>query len=211
LNPRILKALRGRTDVEVKRLGVGDYLLTGRRGDVLVERKTSTDLASSIIDGRLFSQIRDLSEVGDSQGVRPLLLLEESPTLVEKFTGLAMQSFYGAIAAIAIGWQIPVVYCPSTKHTVIFLLTLEDYLEKVRKDVKLPFRRVRKSTLTPSEKARAMLEAVVGTQTAINLLKHFRTIKDVVNAPIDALMNVPLVGEKRARELYDVFNTPYRE
>lgn len=40
--------------VEKRRLDVGDFVISS---DVVVERKSSTDLTTSIIDNRLFEQI----------------------------------------------------------------------------------------------------------------------------------------------------------
>ena len=49
----LLHAVRGSGwfDVQMDRLATGDYLVNG---EVLVERKTISDLTASLVDGRLF-------------------------------------------------------------------------------------------------------------------------------------------------------------
>jgi ERCC4-type nuclease len=59
-NSGVVEALKQITDVKVilKRLAVGDYEVDSR---CVFERKTLLDFAASIIDGRLFSQARQLA------------------------------------------------------------------------------------------------------------------------------------------------------
>jgi DNA excision repair protein ERCC-4 len=45
--------------VRIERLAVGDYNIDG---SVLIERKTATDFAQSLIDGRLFSQAKQMAD-----------------------------------------------------------------------------------------------------------------------------------------------------
>src|SRR3989344_8810775 len=46
------------TEIELKQLQIADYLVN----DVAVERKTINDLQSSIINKRIFSQLKDLKQ-----------------------------------------------------------------------------------------------------------------------------------------------------
>jgi Fanconi anemia group M protein len=62
------KLLHNYADVELKTLEVGDYVLSDR---VVVERKTADDFVDSIIDKRLFNQLKNLRKVE-----KPLLIIE---------------------------------------------------------------------------------------------------------------------------------------
>ena len=55
--------------VEYGNLVTGDILIDG---DILIERKTSRDLLTSIIDGRLFKQCQRMRDAE----IKPLLLIE---------------------------------------------------------------------------------------------------------------------------------------
>lgn len=72
-NARLLDLAResGRFDVRLRRLPAGDYLIAGA---VLVERKTYADFATSLADGRLFSQVAALahSPIGRSSSSKVL-------------------------------------------------------------------------------------------------------------------------------------------
>jgi len=56
-------------DVRMVRLAAGDYLIND---EVLVERKTMSDFAASLVDGRLFPQVARLAH----SRYRSLLLIE---------------------------------------------------------------------------------------------------------------------------------------
>ncbi|HYW91623.1 MAG TPA: ERCC4 domain-containing protein [Gammaproteobacteria bacterium] len=63
-------AVRPEVRLRTERLPAGDYRVDA---SFLVERKTLTDLAASIVSGRLFAQALRLARV---DGLRPVLLLE---------------------------------------------------------------------------------------------------------------------------------------
>jgi ERCC4-type nuclease len=79
----------------------GDYCL----GDALgVERKTSADLARSIIDGRLFRQVGSLRQTYR----RPLLVVEglcEGAAVV----GVSWPALRGALVSVSVCFGVPVL------------------------------------------------------------------------------------------------------
>jgi ERCC4-type nuclease len=52
--------------VRIDHLAVGDYNVDG---SVLVERKSAKDFAQSLIDGRLFSQARQMARLSATDGL----------------------------------------------------------------------------------------------------------------------------------------------
>lgn len=48
--------------IEVKRVKTGDYICTSNGVTMVIERKTLSDLAGSIVDGRIFSQVERMQE-----------------------------------------------------------------------------------------------------------------------------------------------------
>ena len=75
--PDLLKAVG--INVEVKTLPVGDYIVAP---ETIVERKTISDLISSIFDGRLFDQCNRLKDNYQF----PILLIEGNLDEIEKLT-----------------------------------------------------------------------------------------------------------------------------
>ena len=80
-------------NLEIKTLQVGDYIVAP---ETVVERKTISDLASSIFDGRLFDQCNRLKE----HYKFPILLIEGD---IDKMEELMENPFiiYGAISSVA--------------------------------------------------------------------------------------------------------------
>src|SRR3989344_5715391 len=77
-------------EIEIKQLELGDYQLSDR---LVVERKTRQDFEASIIDGRLFSQIADLS----SAVQRVVLIVEGNPPSDSRLSKPALLGAYSSI------------------------------------------------------------------------------------------------------------------
>ena len=115
--PDLLKGIG--ISLEIKMLPVGDYIVAP---DTVVERKTISDLVSSIFDGRLFDQCNRLKKHYQF----PILLIEGDIDEIEELTENPL-IYYGAISSIAIDFKIPVMtngiknvviwkyYCPGCK------------------------------------------------------------------------------------------------
>ena len=76
--PDILKGIG--INLEIKTLPVGDYIVAP---ETVVERKTISDLVSSVFDGRLFDQCSRLKEHYQF----PILLIEGDIDEIEKLRG----------------------------------------------------------------------------------------------------------------------------
>ena len=84
--PDLLKSIG--VNVEMKMLPIGDYIVAP---ETIVERKTISDLLSSIFDGRLFDQCSRLTE----HYKHPILLVEGNVDEIEELTDNPL-IFYGA-------------------------------------------------------------------------------------------------------------------
>jgi DNA excision repair protein ERCC-4 len=86
--------------VRVEHLTVGDYDVDGA---VLIERKTATDFAQSLIDGRLFRQAKHMS----ASPLRTAYILEGS---VGDWLGLGVsrEAIQGALVTLTLIFDIPV-------------------------------------------------------------------------------------------------------
>jgi len=210
-NRDIVDALRAKgLKVAVMELEVGDYYLLAREPSkaVIVERKTVTDLANSIRDGRVWDQARRLREAAARDSVKPLILLEGWIGVIEKRTRWNLAAFLRVIDELVLDWGIPVLPVHNKRATIEWLAAKARSLGKAS-EKRVMRLRVEKKPLTLQERILYVAEGIVGPVTARRLLSRFRTLRNIANASVKELMSVEGIGEKRAQEIYAVFNTPW--
>lgn len=101
--------------VKLEQLPVGDYLLGNR---ILVERKTCDDFSKSIIDGRLFKEVKDLKQ----NSTNPLLLIEgENIYMGSALSGEAIRA---AFISIMIDFNIPILWAKNGQETALLFKTI---------------------------------------------------------------------------------------
>ncbi len=181
--------LESEGDVRVVRraLPVGDYVLSDR---VVVERKAGKDFERSIIDGRLFSQAKALSETY----MRPVIIVEG-----EMGMKLHPNALRGALASLAIDYGISVIFTDSPLETAHLLKVMakREQVEGGRQPV------VRRGTKEGDPRINVLLSLPgVGPVTARKLLDHFGSVERVISADVNELARV--VGKKRAKEIKDI-------
>ncbi|MHA1683908.1 MAG: ERCC4 domain-containing protein [Promethearchaeota archaeon] len=160
--------------VEVKRLDVGDYIVSS---DVIVERKSGTDLSSSIMDNRLFEQVNRLYEAGSS----PILIIEDFDSIF-KNTSMNPASIFGALVYLAWRFSLPVIPSRDWRDTALILKRLVHRVQ-VKDDGPILARSVPKLMTTEERKA-FILEGMVkvGPKTAMKLIDKFGNPLEVFKA-----------------------------
>jgi len=187
--PNLLKEIG--INLEIKTLPVGDYIVAP---ETVVERKTISDLISSIFDGRLFDQCNRLKEHYQF----PILLIEGDISEIEKLTENPFV-FYGAISSIVIDFKIPVIPTPSASHTSKLLISMCS-----RKDMASgPFiKKIRKSNNLQKQQLSMLCSLPgVGEKTAIRMLEKFGTPLNILNSSATELSKVGGLGEARAKNI----------
>ena len=181
-------------NLEIKTLPVGDYIVAP---ETIVERKTVSDLVSSIFDGRLFDQCHRLKEHYQF----PILIIEGDIDEIEELTENPLV-FYGAISSIAIDFKIPVIPTPNATHTSKLLISMCS-----RKDAsKGPFiKKIRKSNDLQKQQLSMLCSLPgVGEKTAIRMLEKFGTPLRVLSSSIIELSKVSGLGVARAKNIKKV-------
>ena len=184
-------------NLEIKTLPVGDYIVAP---ETIVERKTVSDLISSIFDGRLFDQCHRLKEHYQF----PILIIEGDIDEIEELTENPLV-FYGAISSIAIDFKIPVIPTPNATHTSKLLISMCS-----RKDAsKGPFiKKIRKSNDLQKQQLSMLCSLPgVGEKTAIRMLEKFGTPLRVLSSSIIELSKVSGLGEARAKNIKKVLQS----
>lgn len=187
-----------------KQLEIGDYILSK---DVCVERKTIEDFVSSMIDGRLFTQMVNLRE----SYPKPLILVEGNFSEIFNIRNIHRNSIIGALTSIALDYQVPIINTKNNEETAEYLYVIAKR-EQIGKDKEIGIRFGRKG-LTTSEKQKFIIEGLplVGPQLAKNLLEKFGSIKAIIDANEKELTQVEGVGKKKAREIQKIVHSKYEE
>ena len=185
--------------IELKELPVGDYVV----GKYVIERKTMEDFAQSIIDGRIFSQLRELrNQAGES------LLLLEGKTY--EFTKrLDLKSLAGVVVSIIEDFKIPIIRTLTDYETaeIIYRILNRQILDK-RTYHKL---RLEKKPLEIYEIQKFLVAGIPGIDsvTAHKLLSNFGTLEKLASASFEELIKVEGIGPKLAKKIYQVFHEVY--
>ena len=187
-------------NVVVKRLDVGDFILSER---VIAERKTRADFESSIIDGRLFAQLKNLSE----NYPRVAIIVEGEVTEGR----VSKEALLGAYAAVVSDFGASIFFTRNLEKTAELIFALAKHDQLAKKQVMRVF--AKRKTLTASANQRAMIEMLpmVGPKLAKALLVHFKNIENLVNASEEELKKVEGMGEKRAKAIRSIIENSYDE
>jgi Fanconi anemia group M protein len=115
------------------------------------------------------------------------------------------------LAALTVDFGIPVLQTKTAKETAALLATIakreQEFEERGfslhgdRKPINIKDQQEYIITAFPS----------LGQSVAKPLLKEFKTIKNFVNATEEELKKVPLIGEKKARQIRDIIDTEWKE
>lgn len=177
--------------VGVKNLEVGDYLLDGIEGMAVIERKTVTDLLSSLKPdesgrGRIWSQLDRFSEMNSFEKI---LVIEGWLGAIRRMTEWNEASVYRAIESIQRSYEIVVVHTPDWKGTGAYVIAkYKSLLEKPEpRDIRL---RASSVSMTPEQQALYVVEGLprVGPSLAKALLKTYGSVKNV----FDSLASKPV-------------------
>ncbi len=182
--------------VRFERLPVADYIM----GKTAVERKTASDFISSIINKRLFRQLEEIK-----QFEKALLIIEGD--LYE--TGFNENAIRGMLLSIMLDYNIPVIFTADYDETAAFLASIVKRDGKKKNEIGL---RAKKRVHSLSEQQQMIIEGLpsVGPNIAKALLRKFKTIKKLVNANEEELLEVEKIGKKKAKIIKNILEEIYR-
>lgn len=196
----VVKALaRRNVPVQPEQLEVGDFVVSDRLG---VERKTADDYAASLADGRLFEQVKALSDAYAS----PVLVLEGGRPASGR---LEPNAFYGSLASLVADFRVPVVQTADVDETADLLASIASR-EQDDEDRPVALRSP-DSSMTPPETIRYVAEGLPGVSAvrARALLEHFGNLQALFAASKEQLMEVEGIGETIAGRIRTVLEAPY--
>jgi ERCC4-type nuclease len=183
-------------EVDVTELKVGDFLVNG----VVIERKTVSDFISSMLNKRLLRQLEDLK-----QHKNPLLIIEgiEERELYNEDpeSGINPNAIRGFLLSIVLKHRIPIIFTKNSEDTAKFIAVIAKRKEK---EMSL---NISKKSLNKKEQIQFILEGFpgIGPATSKKLLKEFKTIKSLINTPIEDLKKI--IGKKA--EIFKILEENY--
>lgn len=186
-------------DVKVQAMAVGDYQVSD---EVVIERKTAKDFVGSIVDKRLFKQARLLME----EFKRPLIILEGD----DLYNGMINpNAIRGSIASIALDFGISIIPTRNAQDTAAMIKRIairEQSGEKTSIQI-----RTDKKPVNLWEQQLFIIESLpnIGPVNAKNLLEHFGTVSNIINASEDELQEVEGIGKKIAKNICKVVDSKY--
>lgn len=188
--------------VQAKQLEVGDFVVGP---DVVIERKTTEDFLSSLMDGRLFNQLLSMSNAY----ARPLVILEGNPQDLFSLRNIHENAIIGMLSSIALTYRIPVLYTKDAKETAKWVYQIAKR-EQQGKDREIRLRMGRKG-LTTEEQQQFIMESFpgVGPNAAKGLLTHFGSIHSFVNASTEEMKEVENIGPKKAKAIQEILRNTY--
>lgn len=186
-------------DVEINAMSVGDYQVSD---EVAIERKTAKDFVESIMDKRLFKQARELSE----EFKRPIIILEGN----DLYNGIIHpNAVRGSIAALALDFRISIIPTRNAQDTAYMIKRIAI---REQKGEKIPIQiRTEKKPVSLMEQQLFMVESLpnIGPVNAKNLLSHFGSVSNVLNASESELQEVEGIGKKTAENIRKVLDSKY--
>lgn len=180
-------------------LPVGDYILSDR---ICVERKTVSDFENSIIDNRLFEQVDRLN----ASFKKPMLLIEGDDDF-----RLSENVIIGAMMKLYTEYNMQILRSHSKLETVSILSKVAER-EQVTND-KLPRLLGIKKAHTTAQWQVLLVSSLpgIGPKLALNLISHFKTLKELSNANVKELQKVEKIGKKKAKRIYEVLNIEFAQ
>ena len=186
--------------VEPQQLDVGDYIISSRIG---VERKTVDDFLNSLIDGKLFVQMKNLRATYS----RPLLVVEGEGLLTKR--NINHNAIFGSIVSIIVDFGIPIITTRTPQETADFLSVMAHREQKEgNRAVAI---RGEKTARTISEQQQFLIEGLpnISAVLAQRLLQHFGSIRSLANATEEDLCQVNGIGKNIAVDILKILNAEY--
>lgn len=190
-------------EIEFKSLPVADYLI----GDIAIERKTVSDFISSMLNKRLQRQLEEIKQYP----VRMLIVEgigEQDLYNDYAESGVHANAIRGMLLSIMLDFNIPVIFSKDYKDSVKFIMLIAKRLENPKKHISL---RVKKKSFNIAEQQQMIIEGFPGIGPAIakELLKKFRTIRAVMNAPLKELEKIKKLS-KKAKIMKEIIDKKYK-
>jgi len=202
LKSGVVKELfRNKVHIITEQLAIGDFILGEH---VVCERKGVEDFVNSLLDGRLFKQVKQLKDAYK----KPFLIIEGTRDMYS-VRNVHANAIRGAMASLALDFSLPIIFTKDEKDTAHFFITI---LKREKTDTQANLRAAPKP-LTDVELMEYIVSSFpgVGRRTAQNILLQFKTIHSFVTSEHEQLTSVEGVGKITAERIKDIIQKRYKQ
>lgn len=188
--------------IDVVGLPLGDMIITDDEGDekLLIERKSLSDLAASICDGRYKEQSFRLQNYSLHNHNIVYVIEGNMDSYVPKVRRMTRQSLYSAMLGIQYNKGFSLFRTQSLKETAEYLIRISDKLQRSKEgpfygtnlveenDTTTKYSEVikqnKKENITPKNIGEIMLMQIPGVSStsAITIMKEFGSFMNVIDA-----------------------------
>jgi ERCC4-type nuclease len=201
--------------VKLQILKAGDFLISGERGDALIERKSIFDMAGSIGSNQLFKELKQMSdETKDFPNIRKFLLVEGSPLeLMQRDIRWSIQSLLAGMMSVPLSWGMNLIWLDDKRLTLPSIFTIAEYLGKSKEPPQIYGQRPKRKNKSIREKQRFLLEGIVGIggKTADKILGAYGSPQSLFRALEDDNEIMPNLNRAQRAELKEVIFGNYNE
>ena len=179
-------------DVRVRRLSVGDYRVNER---LIFERKTLSDFAVSVVDGRLFRQAIRLANAP----LKAVLILEGTAADLAA-VGVRREALQGALITVSLILGIAVLRARNAAETAqLIVFAARQAQAAAAGGIHRPGYRPR----SRGGRQRYILQSFpgIGPQRAARLLARFGSVQAVVGASAEDLAAIEGIGPRIAQRI----------
>lgn len=193
--------------VLINRMKIGDYIISK---DIVVERKTIDDLVNSLIDKRLFEQVRNMLKYS----TRPLIIVEGNLSNIYKYRKITPHQILGLFSTLLL-MGVNIVFVRNEEETAYFLYSL---IKKINTD------KEKREWISPTKighrkGGRSIWDAQVNLissipgisrEMAIRILKYFGSPRKFFKASSYEMKKVKGIGDKRIRKIIEILDTMFK-
>lgn len=201
-NSGILKIFSDKNiELKMQNLLTADYIASSRVG---IERKSVIDFASSIIDKRLLTQIRELKNNFE----RPLIIIEGTEDIYS-VRNIHPNAIRGMLATIAISYGIPILYSKDQRDTAELIISIA---KREQEELGSNFEmHSEPKPLIAKELQEYIVQSLpnVGSTLAKSLLQEFKSVKRIFNADVNELKGIENIGTKKAEAIKKIIDSDY--
>ncbi len=182
-------------------LQVADYLASE---SVAVERKTAEDFLQSIVDKRLFQQVKEIT----SKYEKPILIIEGQDLYGRR--AIHPEAIRGAIISIAVDFKLPIIWTINSEETARMIYTI------ARRE-----QTERETRIYVAEKAPGSLREVqervltgfpgVDQTLAQRMLNMFNNLEAIFTKSEEELSEVKGLGKKKAERIRKIITSKYND
>lgn len=184
-----------------KQLQVADYIVSE---SVAIERKTAEDFLQSIVDKRLFPQVKEIT----SKYEKPILILEGKDLYGKR--AIHPEAIRGALISIVVDFRLPIIWTLTPQETARMIHTIARR-EQTERETRIYIAEKIPGSLKDMQER--VLTGLPGIDQILakRLLETFNTLEAIFTTSEEQLSQVKGLGEKKAEKIRKVITAKYHD